>query len=250
MQRSGRGSSRRTAGLAVLSALTTVSWLVFRHLGDLPSNDTPEGEAGEVVGRPSLSWLYYWGHHTSTWWAAQTAVLGTVTSAVLGAWLLRLAVRSTFARSKVAGALVAVVGWSAWFCGAAFLTLLALALWFTASLEGTQTEVTGPDGRHVLVTLDNSGYHRVRVWRQDTATPLRGGAGPGRGRSQQRPVHADEAGRADPQVRHDFPDVEAMIGPAPGDGFRPSYEGPSWRALVLVNPTWCLSRCWFSDVRR
>jgi hypothetical protein len=169
VQRSGRWSSRRTAGLAVFSALTTVSWLVFRHLGGLPSNDIPEGDAG-VVGRPTLSWLYYWGHHTSTWWAALTAILGTVSGAVLGAWLLRLAVRATSARSRVAGAVLAVLGWTTWLFGAALLALLALVVWFTASIEGTQTEVTGPDGRHVLVTLDDSGYHWVRVWRQDTST--------------------------------------------------------------------------------
>jgi hypothetical protein len=184
VQKSRHRSSLRVVGL-LLFVVTSISWLVFHRLGSLPGNDITKAEAEGAVQRPVLYWLYYW-HHTSTWWAALAAILGTVSSATLGACLLRLAVRSTFARSKIIGALVAVVGWAAWLCGAAFLALLALVVWFTADLEGTQTEVPGPDGRQVLVTLDNSGYHWVRVWRQDTSTryveePGRAAVDPSRG---------------------------------------------------------------------
>ena len=150
--------------------MTSISWLVFHQMGNLPMNDITEDEAKGVVQRPMLYWLYYWNHHTSTWWAALAAILGALSSSALGAWLSRLAVHSAFARSKIVGALVAVVCWAVWLCGATFLLLLALVVWFTADLEGTQTEVHGPDGTHVLVTLDDSGYRWVRVWRRDTAT--------------------------------------------------------------------------------
>ncbi len=170
MQKSGDRSSWRAVGLALLITLTATCWLAFHQLSNLPSNDITEDEAQGAVQRPALYWLYYWNHHTSTWWAALAAILGALSSATAGVWLLRLAVRFTLARSKIVGVLVAVVGWAGWLCGSAFLALLALVVWFTADLEGTQTEVPGPDGAHVLVTLDNSGYHWVRVWRRDTST--------------------------------------------------------------------------------
>jgi hypothetical protein len=151
--------------LAVLTLATTTSWLVYRHLGALPRSDTTEDRAGDHV------WLYYWAHHTSTWWAALTAAVGTVSSCTLGALLLRPAVRHLYARSKIAGALVAVVGWAAWLCGAAFLALLSLVVWLAADLEGTQTRVAGQSGAHVLVTeSDDNGYGpQVDVWRQETS---------------------------------------------------------------------------------
>lgn len=129
-----------------------------------------EGSTEEAVKWPDLYWLYYWNHHTSTWWAALAASFGTLSGAALAAWLMSMAQRFVFARSKILGVLVAVVGWAAWLCGAAYLTLIALVFLLLANTEGTQTEVPGPDGQHVLVTLDNSGYDWVRVWRQDTFT--------------------------------------------------------------------------------
>ena len=115
--------------------------------------------------------MYYWGHHTSSWWAALTAVLGTLSGCTLGALLLRSGVRHLFARSKIAGVLVAVVGWAIWLCGAALLTLLSLIVWLVADLEGDQTRVAGPSGAHVLVTDSDNGYGpQIDVWRQETST--------------------------------------------------------------------------------
>ena len=157
---SSRAVARCSLRLALL-ALLTASWLVHRRLAELPGNDAP---AGDHV------WLYYWGHRTSTWWAALTAVLGTSSSCTLAALLLRAVVRHLYARSKVVGALVAVLGSALWLCGAAFLALLCLVVCFVADSEGTQTRVAGPDGRHVLVTESDTGYGpQVDVWRQETS---------------------------------------------------------------------------------
>ena len=164
--RSGRSRIvvRRLRWLALLTLLTTTGWLVYRQLADLPTSDATDDRAGDHV------WMYYWAHHTSIWWAALMAVLGTLSSCTLGVVLLRSGVRRLFARSKIAGVLVAVVGWAVWLCGAAFLALLSLAVWLVADLDGTQTRVAGPSGVHVLVTESDNGYGpQVNVWRQETS---------------------------------------------------------------------------------
>jgi len=165
-----RGRRRRIVsgkilGLALLTALTVASWLIYRRLADLAMTDATDDRAPDHV------WMYYWSHHTSIWWAALMAVLGTLSSCTLGVVLLRSGVGRLFARSKVAGVLVGVVGWAVWLCGAAFLALLSLAVWLVADLEGDQTRVAGPSGVHVLVTDSDNGYGRqVDVWRQETST--------------------------------------------------------------------------------
>lgn len=164
-RRRGDSSAWRLGWLALLTLLSATCWLLYRHLADLPMNDGTDDRSRQRV------WMYYWAHHTSTWWAALAAVLGTSSSCALAVVLLRSGVRHLVTRSKIAAVLVAVVGWTVWLCGAGFLALLSLAVWLVADLEGDQTRVAGPRRVHVLVTRSDNGYGpQVDVWRQETST--------------------------------------------------------------------------------
>ena len=160
----GGAVRRRRRGAAwvllALAVLAVAVWGGVLALAGLPRTDAE----GRGV-------LFVW-QRTSGWWQGVLTLVASTLTMVLAVWLPVVAVRRWVAApwralaASVGAVLVLVVG--------GYLAVSSFVSLALSGAEGTQTLVTGADGRRVLVTRDGFDGDVVQVWQPaDRVTWLR-----------------------------------------------------------------------------